>query len=166
MGASLTAAELAALVARVFVPTPEDTRLGIMIDLPDARVADDAEGEARRAIAAEWARLLGAQAEAVGYRTDLLLYPNVHTNNGDLPDRCWIHGGGALPRDAAALDPDAARPMDEILDTHPMVVAITRFSSTAPLKVAARSHPLRAATMPGFTAAMIPALRLNYTEVN
>lgn len=166
MSATLTAAELAALVARVFAPTPEDTALGVMIDLPDERVPDDAAWEARRAIAAEWASLLEAQAGAVGYHTHLLLYPNVHTNNGDLPDRCWVHAGGPVPRAAAELDPAAARPMGEILETHPMLVAITKFSSTAPLKVAARTHPLRAATMPGFTADMIPALRLDYTEVN
>jgi hypothetical protein len=166
MSATLTAAELSALVARVFVPTREDTLLGIMADLPDERVPDDSAWEARRAIAADWARLLDAQAERVGYRTHLLLYPNVHTNNGDLPERCWVHAGGPVPRTAADLDPGAARPMDGILDTHPMLVAITKFSSTAPLKVAARTHPLRAATMPGFTAEMIPALRLDYTEVN
>ena len=166
MTESLTATELSALVARVFVPTPEDGCLGIMIDLPDARVNDDAAWAARRRIAAEWASLLEAQAATIGYHTRLLLYPNVHTNNGDLPDRCWIHGGGPVPRDADGLDPAAARPMAEILDTHPMIMAVTRFSSTAPLKMAARTHPLRAATMPGFTAEMIPALRLDYTEVN
>ncbi len=166
MSDSLTAAELAALVSRVFVPTAGDRLLGIMVDLPDERVPDDAEWQARRAIAAEWVGLLDAQAATVGYRTHLLLYPNVHTNNGDLPDRCWIHGRGPLAQGAEALDPAGARPMAEVLDTHPMLVAITKFSSTAPLKVAARTHPLRAATMPGFTAAMIPALRLDYTEIN
>ena len=166
MTQTLTSAELAALVARVFVPTPEDRSLGIMIDLPDARVADDAEWEARRQIAAEWAELLDAQAAQVGYRTHLLFYPNVHTNNGDLPERCWIHRGGPVPRTADELVPADARPMAEVLDTHPMIMAVTRFSSTAPLKMAARKHPLRAATMPGFTAQMIPALRLDYTEVN
>jgi leucyl aminopeptidase (aminopeptidase T) len=56
--------------------------------------------------------------------------------------------------------------MGQVFDTYPMLLSITRFSATAPLKVAARSHPMRAATMPGFTADMIPALRLDYTEVN
>jgi leucyl aminopeptidase (aminopeptidase T) len=32
--------------------------------------------------------------------------------------------------------------------------------------MAARKHSMRAATMPGFSADMIPALRINYTEVN
>jgi hypothetical protein len=166
MSEVLSAAELSALVARVFVPTPEDGSLGIMVDLPDAKVPDDAAWIARRQIAAEWAELLSAQAASVGYQAHLLLYPNVHTNNGDLPDRCWIHPGGPIPRTADDLDPEAAVPMVEVFDTHPMLMAVTKFSSTAPLKMAARRHSMRAATMPGFTADMIPALRLDYTEVN
>ncbi len=166
MTETLNAGELIALVARVFVPSEEDVALGVMIDLPDERVPDDAAWRARRQIAAEWVELLDAKEEMVGYRTRLLLYPNVHTNNGDLPDRCWIHEGGPVPQSAADLDLAAARPMGKIYDTFPMLMALTRFSSTAPLKLAARSHSMRAATMPGFSADMIPALRINYTEVN
>jgi hypothetical protein len=166
MSESLTATELADLISRVFVPREDDGLLGIMVDLPDTRVADDADWAARRAIAGEWARLLDARAEGLGYRTQLVLYPNVGTNNGDLPERCWIHRGGPVPSHAEALDAAAATPMGALFDSHPMLVAMTKFSATAPLKVAARTHPMRAATMPGFTAAMIPALRLDYTEVN
>lgn len=166
MSESLTAAELADLISRVFVPTEKDGLLGIMVDLPDARVPDDGDWAARRAIAAEWVRVLGADADDLGYRTHLVLYPNVATNNGDLPDRCWIHREGEVPSHASALDPAAAVTMAELFESHSMLVAMTKFSATAPLKVAARKHPMRAATMPGFTAAMIPALRLDYTEVN
>jgi len=163
---TMNAAELSALVARVFQPTPEDGRLGVMIDLPDDRVRDDAAWRARREIAADWAALLAGEAAAVGYATRLLLYPNVHTNNGDLPDLCWIHEGGPVPATAAELDPAASVPMAEVFDSFPMLLALTKFSSTAPLKMAARKHPMRAATMPGFSAAMVPALRLDYAEVN
>lgn len=166
MTETLNAGELIALVARVFVPTEADVALGVMIDLPDERVPDDAAWRARRQIAAEWVALLDAKEEMVGYRTRLLLYPNVHTNNGDLPDRCWIHEGGPVPQTAADLDSAAARPMGKVFDTFPMLMALTRFSSTAPLKMAARTHSMRAATMPGFSADMIPALRIDYTEVN
>jgi leucyl aminopeptidase (aminopeptidase T) len=47
-----------------------------------------------------------------------------------------------------------------------MVMAPTEFSSTAPLKVAAAYYGFRAATMPGFSSAMIPALRLDYEDIN
>ena len=164
MPASMTAAELSALVSRVFQPTPDDARLGVMIDLPDGKVPDDASWAARRAIAAEWIELLAGAGE--GYETSLLLYPNVYTNNGDLPARCWIHPGGPVPSTAAELDSAASVPMDAVFDTFPMLLALTKFSSTAPLKVAARRHPMRAATMPGFSAEMIPALRIDYAEVN
>lgn len=166
MPETMNAAELSALVARVFQPTAEDARLGVMIDLPDERVPDEAAWRARREIAAEWAELLGREAATVGYETRLLLYPNVHTNNGDLPDRCWIHEGGSVPATVAELDPAASIPMAEVFDSFPMLLALTKFSSTAPLKMAARRHPMRAATMPGFSAAMVPALRLDYAEVN
>lgn len=166
MTETLNAGELIALVARVFVPTEADVALGVMIDLPDERVPDDAAWKARRQIAAEWVEMLDAKEEMIGYRTRLLLYPNVHTNNGDLPDRCWIHSGDLVPQSTAELDPAASRPMGKIFDTFPMLMALTHFSSTAPLKLAARKHSMRAATMPGFSADMIPALRIDYTEVN
>lgn len=166
MAESLSASELADLVRRVFVPTGEDRLLGVMIDLPDNRTPDDDAWVARRAMAADWVRLLQEQAADVGYDTHLVLYRNVGTNNGDLPERCWVHAGGPVPDHANALDADASRPMAEIFDTHGMLMAVSKFSTTAPLKVAARKHPMRAATMPGFTADMIPALRLDYTEVN
>lgn len=166
MSETLTADELAALIGRVFSPTPDDRALGVMIDLPDARVQDDAAWAARRAMAAEWVALLDARAASLGYQTRLLLYPNVHTNNGDLPDRCWMHGAGPVPQRAEELDATNGTPMSAVFDAFPMLIALTKFSSTAPLKVAARAHSMRAATMPGFGAAMIPALRVDYTEVN
>lgn len=166
MTGTLNAGELISLVARVFVPTEADVALGVMIDLPDERVPDDAAWKERRQIAAEWVDLLDAKEEMIGYRTRLLMYPNVHTNNGDLPDRCWVHADGPVPQSVAELDPAAARPMGKVFDTFPMLMALTRFSSTAPLKLAAQKHAMRAATMPGFSADMIPALRIDYTEVN
>jgi leucyl aminopeptidase (aminopeptidase T) len=54
----------------------------------------------------------------------------------------------------------------DLYASHPILIALTKFSATAPLKMAAKQFPIRAATMPGFRADMIPALRLDYTEVN
>jgi leucyl aminopeptidase (aminopeptidase T) len=94
-----------------------------------------------------------------------VVYPNVHTNNGDLPKRAWLHRGGPLPS-VDALDPAASIPLPDLYATHPILIALTKFSATAPLKLAAKQYPIRAATMPGFRADMIPALRLDYAEVN
>ncbi len=165
MTEKLTGPELVALVQRVFQPRPGEGALAILVDLPDAKVPDDANWVARRAIAADWAAELVAYRQELGLDTHLVVYPNVHTNNGDLPERAWLHRGGPLPA-SNALDPAASISFAELYATHPILIALTKFSATAPLKLAAKKHPIRAATMPGFRADMIPALRLDYVEVN
>jgi hypothetical protein len=129
-------------------------------------VGDDAAWATRRAIAAEWAAELHGMAGTLGFGTSLIVYANVHTNNGDLPDTAWVLGPGGPPPNLADLDGSRAVPMDDALRDHPMLLAVTKFSSTAPLKVAAKKFGFRAATMPGFGEAMIPALRLDYLEIN
>jgi len=161
----LTGPELVALVRRVFQPQPAEMALAILVDLPDAKVPDDVDWAARRAIAVEWVAELTAQRAELGLAAHLAVYPNVHTNNGDLPERAWLRGTGPLPS-TEALDPAASISFTDLYATHPILIAITKFSATAPLKLAAKKHPIRAATMPGFRADMIPALRLDYVEVN
>lgn len=163
---ALRGEELCALVRRVFAPRPGESRLAILLDLPDAVVADTPDWATRRGIAAGWLTAFRAHAADLGLAPSLVLYRNAHTNNGDLPDRCWIHGGGPLPDRAEDLDPAASVPFAEVLARHPILLAPTQFSATAPLKVAAKVHGFRAATMGGFCEGMIPALRLDYAEVN
>lgn len=162
----LTGQELVALVQRVFRPQADEKALAVLVDLPDEAVGDNPDWHARREIAREWVEELTAHRDALGMDAHLVVYRNVRTNNGDLPEGAWHHRGGALPATADALDPAAQVPFVEILSTHPILIAPTEFSATAPLKVAARTLPIRAATMPGFRADMIPALRLDYGEVN
>jgi hypothetical protein len=166
MAERMTGDELVAMVQRVFQPRPGEERLAILVDLPDSKVGDDAPWKARRDIALDWCRELGARAEDLGLETDLVLYRNTHTNNGDLPDRAWIHAGGPLPSAVEELDPTASTLLSEIYAEHPILLAPTKFSATAPLKMAAKRFPIRAATMPGFGAEMIPSLRLDYREIN
>jgi len=165
MDEQLSGTELLALVQRVFQPQPSEGDVAILVDLPDTHVQDDAAWAARRAMAADWVAQLSALAQQLGRATHLVLYPNVHTNNGDLPARAWLHEGGPLPS-AEDLDPARSISFAEFYAQHPILIALTRFSATAPLKLAAKSFAIRAATMPGFRADMIPALRLDYTEVN
>jgi leucyl aminopeptidase (aminopeptidase T) len=89
------------------------------------------------------------------------LYRNVHANNADLPTTAVVHEGGPLPADAAGLT-GTPLAFDELFRTYRILIAPTQFSATAPLKMAARAHGFRAATMPGFAPSMIPALRLDY----
>jgi len=165
MSEALTGPELVALVQRVFQPRAGERALAILVDLPDAKVPDETNWAARRAIAAAWTAELNAHRAELGLETHLVVYPNVHTNNGDLPERAWLHTGGPLPS-VDALDPVASVSFADLYASHPILIALTKFSATAPLKLAAKTHPIRAATMPGFREDMIPALRLDYTEVN
>jgi leucyl aminopeptidase (aminopeptidase T) len=161
----LEAAELVALIRRVFAPKPEDRRLGILVDLPDARLPDNPEWATRRRMATEWATLLSASRAALGLDVSLFAYRNVATNNADLPERLVRVEPAHLPADAEGLDPAAAEATADVVARHSILVAPTELSATAPLKLLARAHGFRAATMPGFSASMIPALRLDYGEV-
>ena len=165
MSERLSGGELVALVRRVFGVTARDRRLGILVDLPDARAADNPDWAERRRMAADWAAQLRRQERALGMTTSLVVYRNVAMNNADLPPAVWIVEPGAVPATADALAPAEAMPLAQVLDTHSVLMAPTEFSATAPLKLLGKAHAFRAATMPGFKAAMIPALRLDYGEV-
>ena len=165
MGERLSATELTALIRRVFAPTPHDRRLAILVDLPDRGVPDHPAWRVRRELAAGWAAGLRGQRDSLGLEVSLVLYRNVGMGNADLPARAWIVAPDDVPEAAEALDPGASVPFDEVFASHSVLLAPTEFSATAPLKLATRRHGFRAATMPGFTAAMIPALRLDYGEV-
>ena len=162
----LTGEELVALVRRVFRPQPEERGVAVLVDLPDGAVPDNQDWQARREMARAWVEELQSRRDELGLDVDLVLYRNVRTNNGDLPERAWFHRGGPLPVSADALDSAGQVSFAEIFSSHALFIAPTEYSTTAPLKVAARSFPIRAATMPGFRADMIPALRLDYGEVS
>jgi leucyl aminopeptidase (aminopeptidase T) len=163
MNERLKADELIALIRRVFATTPADRRVGILVDLPDARTPDRREWRERRELAAGWAAELREHRAALGMDVSLVVYPNVGTNNGDLPAKVWLVE--AVPATAGDLDPAAAVPLADVLVAHSVLIAPTEFSATAPLKLLGKRFGFRAATMPGFTAGMIPALRLDYGEV-
>ncbi|MGE3343684.1 MAG: hypothetical protein AB7L71_09630 [Vicinamibacterales bacterium] len=152
----MDADDLVALVRRVFAPRESDTGIAILVDEPDEVVTDTPAWHARREMAAQWASLLREREAQLGLPTALFAYRNAHTNNGDLPAdgaRRLDHGGERLM-------------WDELFTRYSILMAPTQFSATAPLKVVARRYPIRAATMPGFRAEMLPALRIDYTEVS
>ncbi|HSO21672.1 MAG TPA: hypothetical protein VLT81_02130 [Chondromyces sp.] len=163
----LSAEELTELVRRVFQPGPEDRALAVLVDLPDDEVPDNPQWRERRALAAGWARELAAARSVHGLEVALFLYRNVHSNNADLPASAWRWTGGeTVPGHADAMSGRLEEPMESVLAAHQLVLAPTEFSTTAPLKVLAPRLGFRAATMPGFSAAMVPALRLDYVEIN
>jgi aminopeptidase len=163
----LTGEELCRLVARVFEPGPRDRSLAIISDLPDARTADNPLWHARRKLARDWARLLRQRKHDLALDDiDLAWYQNSGSNNADLPPTCVYDQGLSLPDGVADIAGWAETSFADLFQSHTILLAPTEFSTTAPLKVAARNFPFRAATMPGFTSSMIPALRIDYTEVN
>lgn len=161
----LTGEELVALIRRVFQPGAADRTLAFLVDLPDDTTPDTPDWAARRALVTDWLRLLRPLANHLGLATTLVAYRNVGANNAPFPPTAWVLAGDTLPDHVEALATDPSRPFEQLFDEISLWLAPTRFSATAPLKLAARTHALRGATMPGFTAAMVPALRLDYGTI-
>jgi hypothetical protein len=162
----LTAKELTNLVKRVFGPRPEDRALAVIVDMPDDVVPDTQQWRERRALAAGWVRELNGARSSHGLEVSLFLYPNVHSNNADLPPTAWRWNDDTIPDHIEDLTGQLEEPMDQVLSSHQLVIAPTEFSTTAPLKMMAPRLGFRGATMPGFSSEMVPALRLDYTEIN
>lgn len=163
MSERLSIDELAALVRRVFAPGAGDTHLAILIDQPDLSVKDRPEWLDRRRLALEWRdglRQGGLPFESIR----LYVYPNVRANNADLPPAAFLWEGDAPPQELTNLYGDAVA-FDEIFSRCSIVIALTELSASAPLKIAAPRCGFRAASMPGFSRAMVPALRLDFDDV-
>jgi hypothetical protein len=155
---------LAALLDAVFAPAGREGWLTIMVDLPDERAPDHAAWADRRRIAAEWFGLLNGAAARLPFEAVCFCsYPNVGSNNNDLPATVSIARAPSGPAEIPAGEPVA---LDTVLRATSVVLALTEFSATAPLKLLARDYRFRGATLPGFSRAMIPVLGLDYERVN
>lgn len=163
----LTKKDLAKLIRSVFPAYPGDKRLGILVDVPRRAESDNSGWKARRFLAEEWAGLLKqAVADIPLEEVRLLAYPDVGSNNADLPSSAY-QINGRLPEAAAGLAAAGKEaPFASIFEQVQLFLAPTEYSTTAPLKNAARQYGFRAATMPGFSEKMLPALRLDYDEVS
>jgi hypothetical protein len=162
----LNADELTSLVRRVFEPTAADRALAVIVDLPDDQTPDNDSWKTRRRLAAGWVEELAKARDDHGFEVALYVYPNVHSNNADLPPVAWRWTGAQPPDHVDAMAGHLQESMGGVLASHQIVIAPTQFSTTAPLKIMAPRLGFRAATMPGFSPEMVPALRLDYTEVN
>lgn len=163
----LSAEELGLLVQRVFQPRDTDRGLLLMVDLPDQRRPDHEAWQTRRALASQWTADLTRIRSDLGLdRVTLAWFRNAGGNNADLPTDAVLGEPGWLPGHADELAGHPAVSFADLFTTHSLVLAPTELSATAPLKVATRTGGFRAATMPGFLTSMIPALRLDYGEIN
>jgi leucyl aminopeptidase (aminopeptidase T) len=163
---TLSPEELVALVRSVFPRFETDRALAILVDVPREARSDNPAWKERRRLAHEWHVLLQARkAEIPLAAVQLIAYPDVGSNNADLPADSFLLDG-PLPDLAAELERAGKRvSFEQVFAATQLFLAPTEFSTTAPLKVAARRFRFRAATMPGFAASMIPALRIDYGEV-
>ncbi len=158
--------ELVALIKSVFPRYPGDKKLGILVDVPRHQEEDQPAWHQRRQIATGWFHALKNRATDMGLEAiELLAYPDVGSNNADLPQTAFLVKD-VLPDTASGL----AQAGEEITFTQiytefQLFLAPTQYSTTAPLKNAAKQHGFRAATMPGFSPEMLPALRIDYNEV-
>jgi hypothetical protein len=161
---NINAGQLIHLIDAVFGFRDHEGALTFFVDLPDDRVPDSPGWKDRRRLAAEWYLMLHDQWQNIPFTAlALCAYPNVGTNNGNLPGHVRLIE--KIERDGAITSaPELS--MDEVLTQSSVVIASTELSATAPLKVLARKFGFRGATMPGFSRAMIPALGLDYQEVN
>jgi hypothetical protein len=161
---NLTFDQLAALLDSVFALQEREGWLAILVDLPDARVPDHEAWVDRRRIAREWFELLQDHAPGLPFSAIAFCeYPNVGSNNNDLPDAVTVAAGTgelAPPPEGRTL------PTAELLASATVVLALAEFSATAPLKNLARQHGFRGASMPGFLRSMIPVLALDFEKVN
>jgi hypothetical protein len=162
----LRAADLVALVRSAFPRLPEDRALGILVDVPRDAARDNPAWATRRRMCADWfAALQGCCGEIPLERVRLVAYPDVGSNNADLPAEAVLVEA-ALPETAGGLaSAGEAVSFESLLRDTQILLAPTEYSTTAPLKIAGKKLGFRAATMPGFAASMIPALRLDYGEV-
>ncbi|MCP4216094.1 MAG: hypothetical protein GY765_15695 [bacterium] len=162
----LSGNELINLIKAVFPLFPEDKRLGIMVDIPKDPADDNPDWKLRREIAQSWYNALKDQYGAIGLEgVSLVAYPDVDSNNADLPTTAFIIKS-ELPQTAGLLvDKGEETPFDTIFKAHQLYMVPTEYSATAPMKNAAKKYGFRAATMPGFSPKMLPALRIDYSEV-
>ncbi len=163
---TLVPEELVALVRSVFPRYQTDKALAILVDVPREGALDNPAWSERRRLAHEWHALLDARKGEIPLaELKLVAYPDVGSNNADLPADGFLVAG-VMPEFASELERTGKRVgFEQVFATTQLFLAPTEFSTTAPLKVAAKRHGFRAATMPGFAAAMIPALRIDYGEV-
>jgi len=163
----LSANELVNLIKSVFPHHSQDHAIGILVDIPRNPKDDHSNWKLRRSLAEEWYRLLKDHLVSLKVQKIMLIaYPDVGSNNADLPTYGTLIKK-RLPVTADELNLYGNKiSFEDIFKEAQIFLAPTQYSTTAPLKNAAKEFGFRAATMPGFSPEMIPALRIDYTEVN
>jgi hypothetical protein len=166
---NLTNAEWKQLIQSVFPGDLDGDRLAFLVDVP-LKPGDDTPGwKERRHIVDEWLHQLQEVGKEVGLSdVKVLAYPAVRSNNANLPGSlCRLDPKAGIPDTAEELSSCGEKSsLESAFRVFSLFFAPTQYSATAPLKLGARKYGFRAATMPGFSADMIPALKIDYGRVN
>ncbi|MEK6916482.1 MAG: hypothetical protein AABW92_01945, partial [Nanoarchaeota archaeon] len=104
--------------------------------LYDTAKEEDADWKFRKKLAKKW------YAELKKYKATLISYPATGSNNADIPENIIFE-----------------------ISKSDIVIALTRYSATAPLSKAAKKYGFRGASMPGFNKKMMPAMKVDYKDV-
>jgi len=164
----LTGAELDRLFSQVFGYAQDEHghRFAFLVDVPKLSEDDTEDWQARRRMAMDWAAALMKTAPHICV---VYAYEAVARGNADLihPARS-VPLGTEIPSTAEALSqlPGLPQSLDALYPHAEYWIALTQFSATAPLKIAASRYGFRAATMPGFTQSMLPALGVDIEAVD
>lgn len=164
----LTTQEMSDLVKLVFSPRREDRNVLLLTDVPNQSVQDIDAWRDRRRIAQEWLTLLLDICDSLGFeKIELAYFENSGSNNANFPQHAFFWRGAAEDANFSLLQQEGQRfDLETKLSETQIVFAPTHFSATAPLKLLAKQLGFRAASMPGFSRAMIPALSINYEQVH
>ncbi|MDZ7725657.1 MAG: hypothetical protein U5R06_23245 [candidate division KSB1 bacterium] len=160
---SLSQKELIQLIQSVFPKLDGDRQLALLVDVPNQSADDTDLWKTRRSFAESWAAQLKEAQSELDLEVRLVGYASVDSNNADLP--LEFYPVDSLPDVSSNFGKDSI-PAADFFSSTQIIMAPTQYSATAPLKVAASRYGFRAATMPGFSEAMIPALRIDYERVN
>ena len=164
----LNGTELNILFSQVFGYSATDCghRIGFLVDVPTQSSDDTKDWRERRELTMRWARSL---AQTAHHACMVYAYESVGRNNAELVHP--LHGiilTENVPNTASELNHhygEIAEPED-VYSRAEFWIALTQYSATAPLKMAAARYGFKAATMPGFTLSMLPALSINVNEID
>ncbi|MBN2722803.1 MAG: hypothetical protein JXR95_01895 [Deltaproteobacteria bacterium] len=157
---NLGISEMKNLITRVFSLKGTEKTLAVLTDLPPDAEADDNKWKSQRLMASDWVETL--RDAFPNMEISHVVYKSPGKNNGDLPVKCGVNIG--LPSYwSSESDNDT---FENIFNKVEIILAPTRYSTTAPLKMASTKYNFRAATMPGFSMEMADALRVDYSIIS
>jgi len=110
---------------------------------------------ARADLISRWYKAAYLLSQKLDFRLlPIVKYPETGMPNAELPSSAATHDGGRV------------NDLAEFISSCDIVLAMTEFSASAPLKnIASRSRKLRIVSMPGISAEMEPAMAVDYARI-